>query len=100
MKTDIKEDSQPIVDSDPRVAGYRRPPGVNRLQIQKRIPEASDSMVASIKAMLQGMLGGLLHGPSKHGYGGHAGKMAKAVKRRRMRNKMARKSRRINRMYA
>ena len=100
MKTNKKEDALPVLDVDPRVAGYRRPPGVNRLQIQKRIPEASDSMVASIKAMLQGMLGGLLHGPSKHGYGGHKGMMKKAVERRRMRNKMARKSRRINRMYA
>lgn len=90
------KDEQPAKDIDPRCAGYRRPPGTLRLPGDSN---KSDSLVISIKNMLQGMLGGLLHGPSKHS-GSSASGMKKAVEKRRARNKMARKSRRINRLYA
>ena len=89
-----KKDVEVASDIDSRCAGWRRPPGMK----MKRT-ESLNPLVVAVRAMLQQMSSGLLHRPSKHWENTVRG-TTRAVEKRRARNKMARRSRRTNRMYA
>ena len=102
MSNLLKEDVKVIPDIDSRCAGWRRPPGT-KISLRPRKGEAGniDRMVTAIKGILQQMSSASFYGRSKHrGDSSTPGATTKAVEKRRARNKMARRSRRVNMLYA
>lgn len=76
-------------------AGYRRPP-----RAKPRKTRGMDLFAMIIKAMLDQIPWASSFTPSKHSGSITHSAFQKAVEKRRARNKMARRSRRINRLYA